>query len=454
MRQAAPAMHRCSFIDEGALVLVDDCGVASARPAPSSEKQLQMGEFSSPPVKKRQVIHIGGFDPVDADRLHHRMVNGLGKLAELWNIRAKTDAPEISADGRVMSWRAEAGGPNWSTATDFTLLRWDDFIAFYMSKPRWRKILEGYRAILHFTLNGTVLRYFAANGRYGMFVLYPFFLMIGFVLATYFFGAAVAGLELPFAGVFGVAVGLMVFVAFLTWVGPYFHLDFALADWSFAADLARNKVAGLAECIDQFADEIVGRVRNCGCDEVVLSGVSLGAVMMVEALARALDRDPDLGRRQPDVTFMTIGSSILKIGLHPRATGLKASVAKVAGEESVQWIEYQSKVDPINFFGTDPVEQMGLPPTGKPIVRTMRIRETMQPEEYRVLIANFLRLHRQFAMPNSRRYFYDFYLICFGPMSLADRVILHRRATAAIGEDGSYQPVAPTAGRAGMQVAT
>jgi len=148
---------------------------------------------------------------------------------------------------------------------------------------------------------------------------------------------------------------------------------------------------------------------------------------------------------------MTIGSSSLKIGLHPGAADLRASVAKVAGEQSVQWIEYQSKVDPINFFGTNPVERMGLPPTGKPIVRTIRIRETMTPEEYRFLFANFLRLHRQFAMPNSRRYFYDFYLICFGPMPLADRLALDRRAIEAIADDGSYRP-AMRRGR--VQVAT
>jgi len=409
-----------------------------------------MAEFSRSPVTKRQVFHIGGFDPVDPGRLDHRLTSGLAKLAALWGIAAKAGDPEISTDGRVMSWRVEAGGPNWTTVTDFTLLRWDDLIAAYVGKSRWRKILEGYAAILHFTMNGTVLRYFAANGRYGLFVLYPFFLIIGFVLAAGVFGKVIAGLALPVSGVLGVGAGIVLFVALLRWVGPYFHLYFALADWSFAADLARDKVRDLPECLDQFADEIVRRVRSSASDEVVLSGVSLGAVMMAEALARALDRDPDLGRRS-NVVFLTIGSSILKIGLHPDAVGLKASVGKLAAEQSVQWVEYQSKVDPINFFGTDPVERMGLPPTGKPIVRTMRIRETMTPEEYRVLFLNFLRLHRQFAMPNTRRYFYDFYLICFGPMSLADRVALDRRATEAIGDDGSYRPVTR---RGKVQVAT
>lgn len=399
-----------------------------------------MGEDSRGPVGKRQVIHVGGFDPVDPDRLDRRMRSGLGKFAALWSIDAQTGTPTLSEDGRIMRWHVEAGGPNWTTATDFTLFRWDDLIETYWSKPAWRKLVEGYGAILHFTLNGTVYRYFAANGRYGMFVLYPFFLLIGFLALACVAGSAVAGLALPFAGLFGLGAGVLALVALLAWAGPYFHLYFALADWNFAADLACDRVPGLESCFDQFADEIVRRIRDCDCDEVVLSGVSLGAVVMVESLARALRRDPDLGRRKPAVAFMTTGSSILKIGLHPAAAGLKSSVAAVSAEPSLLWIEYQSKVDPINFFGTDPVERMGLPATGKPIVRRMRIRETMKPEEYRALIINFLRLHRQFSMPNTRRYFYDFYLICFGPMALAERVALDERATAAIAEDGSYRP--------------
>jgi hypothetical protein len=389
------------------------------------------------------VIHVGGFDPVDPDRLNHYIVGGLEKTAALWNIEAQADAPEISSDGRIMTWRVKTGGPNWTTVTDFTQLRWDDLIAVYGAKSRWRKLIEGSSAILHFALNGTVFRYFSANGRYGMFVLYPFFLVLWFAVVAYLVGNVVAGLAFAFPAGLGIIVGVLVFAGLLRWAGPYFHLYFALADWSFAADLACNRVLGLEGCLDQFAKEIIHRVRSCECEEVVLSGVSLGAVMMVEALARAFRLDPELGRGRPSLAFLTIGSSILKIGLHPEATGLKESVAKVAAEPSLLWIEYQSKVDPINFFGTDPVERMGLPTTGKPIVRTMRIRETMTTEEYRNFRLNFLRLHRQFAMPNSQRYFYDFYLICFGPMSLAKRVALDRRASEAFGDDGSYRPGTP-----------
>jgi hypothetical protein len=396
-------------------------------------------------VGRRQVIHIGGFDPVEPDRLNHRLLSGLGKFGPLWNVAATASAPELSADGRVMTWRVETTGPNWSTETRYTVLRWDDLIAPYMAKPWWRKMIDGYAALFHFLVSGTIWRYFVANPRYGMFVLYPFLLLIAFAALSVLTAGAIAGTDLPLAALAGIVVGIGLFVFLLRWAGSFFHLYFALADWCFAAELVKGKAEGLSQCLDQFADEVVARVGEARDDEIVLSGVSFGAVMMAEALARALTRDPDLCRRGPAVAFLTIGSSILKIGLHPGAVDLKAAVSRVAREPSLFWIEYQSKVDPINFFKTDPVAMMGLPPTGKPIVKTMRLRETMTPEEYRFLKVNFLRLHRQFAMPNSRRYHYDFYLICFGPMPLAERVLLGEKAAAAIGEDGSYRGVQPSA---------
>jgi hypothetical protein len=369
-----------------------------------------MLEARSRPVQRRLFIHAGGFDPVEPDRLDHRLVGGLARFAALWGIEAHASAPDLSPDGRVMRWDVEAQGPNWKTATRYIVLRWDDRIARYTRIPRWRKVVEGFAALLHFTFNGTIFRYFGANGRYGMFVLYPFLLLAAFALLGFFAGRWVAGFDFPLAPLAGIATGVALFIALLRWVGNYFHLYFALSDWRFAADLAQGQSPGFEECLDQFAGQVLAEMRVADYDEIVLSGVSLGGVVMAEALARAIARDPALCREKRPI-FLTIGSSILKIGLHPQADTL-------------------------------------------PVVKTIRIRQTLTPEEYRYLKVNFLRLHRQFAMPNTQRYHYDFFLMCFGPMTLPERVELGESATGAIGLDGTYSSVAPARrGRAKMATA-
>ena len=59
-----------------------------------------------------------------------------------------------------------------------------------------------------------------------------------------------------------------------------------------AAALARGRVAGLDAVVDRFADEVLAAAEDREADEVLLSSISLGAVMMSEAIARALARNP------------------------------------------------------------------------------------------------------------------------------------------------------------------
>src|SRR5690606_2971434 len=130
--------------------------------------KLRMNGPPSGIVGKRHIVHIGGFDPVEPDRLDRRLAKGLAQFTALWRVEARATSPELSADGRVMRWQVAALGPNWRTDTTFTILRWDDLIAPYMDAPGWRKIRDGYAALAHFVLNGTIWRYFSANARYGL----------------------------------------------------------------------------------------------------------------------------------------------------------------------------------------------------------------------------------------------------------------------------------------------
>ena len=119
---------------------------------------------------------------------------------------------------------------------------------------------------------------------------------------------------------------------------------------------------------------------------------------------------------------MSSGSSLLKVALHPAAAWLREAVGRVANAPSVYWVEYQALVDIINVYKVDPVVALGMPATGKPIVKIIRIRMMVEEATYKRFHLNFLRIHRQAVMGNERRYFYDYYMLCCGPIALSDRV--------------------------------
>lgn len=385
-------------------------------------------------VKRRRAVHISGFEPTATEVLDRRMNSGLRRFAALWGAESTCGSPVVSEDGRVMTWQVETVGSNWTTHCNYTILRWDELMLRYTGRSWAGRMIHGYKALFEFVLTGTLRQYFKAQVRYGLFFVYPLLALLGFLLL-----GSLAGFVAAWVGasvLVGALIGIAVFLLSLRLIGSYFYLDFALADWAFAADLARRDVAGLDDILDQFTRVVVEAIHDPDADEVLLSGVSLGAVMMIEALARAYATTPGLEKAASRAAFLTVGSSIMKIGLHPAAEGLRSAVERIGSERSLFWVEYQARVDPINFFGTNPVRDLGKKATGSPLVREIRIRDMMSAEDYRRGQRNSLYLHRQFVMPNAKRYFYDFYHMGFAPLRLIERVPLGRRVPNVFAENG------------------
>jgi hypothetical protein len=170
-------------------------------------------------------------------------------------------------------------------------------------------------------------------------------------------------------------------------------------------------------------------------------------VQAVDTVSRAKRLDPDFGKRGAPVRIMTCGSSLLKVGLHPKAAEVRAAVASVAGDPDIYWAEFQAMTDIVNFYKSNPVTDLGLPPLPMPVVQIVRIRHMLKPETYKGLKTDFFRVHRQFVMANEQRYFYDYYMMCCGPVALPQRVVYHEGAVEAFGLDGSFNPAMVETGR-------
>ena len=104
---------------------------------------------------------------------------------------------------------------------------------------------------------------------------------------------------------------------------------------------------------------------------------------------------------------------------------------RVVCRSRLAWIDVQCLTDVINFYKCNPVADMGLEPRVKrepidlpfPLTVTVRIKEMLEPATYKRIKRNFFRVHYQYIFGNTRRYFYDFFLICCGPQPLAERIL-------------------------------
>jgi len=389
-------------------------------------------------VRKRCFVQMTGYEPVGPDHQHRRFVREMARFHKTWNLQGRVSPSTLSVDGAVTSWTVETNGPNWRVTTDFHQFRWDDFVSADMAVSDWWRFALGLAALMEFVLTATVVRYFVVAWRYGAFFLYPFVFIFGMMwLAIVVTRFAVIHGGLPYHMVLAPLLWLAIFAGLRWTFGRFVHIGYALDDWYFARDFVHRARPALEARLDRLAGELVRLARETDADEIVVHGHSLGAPLSIVIVDRALQRDAQLGARGKPLRVVSSGSSLLKVALHPAAGWLRQAVGRVATAPSVYWVEYQALVDIINVYKVDPVAALGLPAAGKPIVEIISIRMMVEERTYRRFHLNFLRIHRQPVMGNERRYAYDYYMLCCGPLALVDWVEEADRAVAAFAADGA-----------------
>ena len=394
-------------------------------------------------VSKRLVFHVGGYDPITPHAgAQRRFVRELARFQLTWSVKASIDGLHDGAD--QTKWRVTTAGSNWRVETDYHLVRWDDVIQAFSRRAIYWRIPLGLIAFLDFAASGALRSYLRTNWHYAVFFLYPFVMFGALFLVTVLAGL----LASKTSGSIAVAIVAIVFLLAAFLAGPWRWLNLGplFDDWSFSREYVRKGNRALEQRLDRLAAEIVAAANNSDADELVIMGHSLGAVLAVDLLDRALRLDPALGIGKTPVTLLTIGSSILKIGVHRGATRFRAAMARVAQSPAIFWGDYQARVDIMNFYNTDSMAEMGLPTKNGPVARQVEFGRMLEHATYRRIRLRFYRLHCQFISGNDRRAPYDYFMLVCGPVSAKSQTLAPDGAVSMIGEDGALVTSPPSCG--------
>ena len=381
-------------------------------------------------VARRLVYHVGGYDPMPPEAVHRRFVREIHQFEGTWSLSAAVSPPEIGADEAV--WNIDTTGPNWRVDTRFHFVRWDDVMASTSRRPLWWRIFFGLVAVLDFAAQGALWGYIRTSWRYAIFFLYPLLVFMALLAIAWTAGAFAATASA--SRLIGAAAGAGAFVALLFGTGRWLYLFELFDDWIFSRAYVWHGNQVLEQRFNAIAREICAAARSGDADEILVLGHSLGAVLAVDLLDRAIKLDPALGSNGTRVALVSVGSSILKIGLHRRAERFRAALARVASAPRIFWAEYQALTDPMNFYSTDPVAELGLLPTGRPVVRRVWFKQMLDTPAYRRIRRNFFRLHNQFVSGNTRRATYDYFMLLCGPLSVTYQILLPDGFISAFGE--------------------
>jgi len=368
-----------------------------------------------PLILRRLVFHIGGYDPYTLpEQSYRRFVRESKRFEKTWCAEAVVSPSAITAD--EATWHITTTGPNWRVETRYCLVRWDDIIRDVARQPWWQRFPLSQLAFLDFVAAGALWGYIRTNWRYALFFIYPFLLFDIFIIVACFTGIFFANASGSIG--IGVIAGLLMLVALVRWPCRWLGVVTLFDDWIFSSKYVRARYPVLEKRFDFIARDIDTAARGAHVDEILIIGHSLGAVLAVDLLDRVLKGNPSIGANVVRVAFLSVGSSILKIGLHRGAKRFRASLQRVASSAGIFWAEYQALTDVMNFYKTNPVSDVGLTTTiDRPVVRIVRIRNMLDPSSYRRIRRNFYRVHNQFISGNEQRTPYDYFMLVCGPLS-------------------------------------
>jgi hypothetical protein len=377
---------------------------------------------------KRLVFHIGGYDPITPPATaQQRFAREIKRFERTWSVKAIVDGFRDSAD--QTQWNVTTTGPGWLVETDYHLVQWSDVIDAFGRRSIFSRIPLGILAYLDFVLAGTLWRYLMTSWGYAIFFLYPFVMLCLLIATALLIG--VFAIKISGSTPIAIGGGLLGLAAVLAGPWRWLHLSDLFDDWIFSREYIRSGNSNIEQRLDRLAAELVAAASNSAADEILVIGHSLGAVLAVDLIDRALKLDAT------SITFITVGSSILKIGLHPSASRFRAMMERVARSPAIFWGDYQARIDLLNFYDSRPMSEMGLSTENEAIVRLVEIGRMIDHDMYRRIRLHFFRLHCQFVSGNDRRTSYDYFMLICGPVSAKSQTLAPDGAVSMIGNDGA-----------------
>lgn len=374
-------------------------------------------------VVRRSVFLIGGYEPKSSDAFFQRTRRELARFCETWEVSAEMSEQTLSPDGLLATAHVSSNMHGHKVGSDINFFVWNDIVLADFSRPTIVRLARYIITFLDYLLTGTFFRIVGQAWRFSLYFLYPAVMLGLFSVLAGLIGWSISSLSFWGAGWLGLTIGITTLFCLLRWSGRRWFVMHLMDLWSFSREHLRGQRPDAERHLDRFAQAVVAQARRNADDEIVLVGHSTGGALILEIAAKALELEPTLGQHGPRLTVLTVGSTALKIGLHPAAHNFRQRVQTLIDSPAVHWIECQAHTDIVNFYKTDPVAAMHLHSNrveAIPQVHVVRVRDMLQPEAYKRFKFNLFRVHYQFIMANTKRYAYDFFMMCCGERLFAE----------------------------------
>ncbi|WP_176085248.1 lipase [Martelella sp. HB161492] len=376
-------------------------------------------------MHRRIVFHIGGYERNNPERFFRRFARGLSRFETCWSLSTEILSSATEDEYHTATARISCRDGERESLTDFCFLDFDDLVVRDVEKPFLLRLGKYAAAVADYAASGTLWRFFRANWRFALYFLFPIGAMALFLLAGLLVFLAIDAVE-PFPGQFilASAAGIATIIALGNFPGRRYLVYHLMDLWSFSSRHLRARRPDMDARFVLWTDFAMAKLAAGNYDEVLLVGHSTGGALILDFAYLLSERLRQEGV-EAAFTIVTVGSTALKISLHPAAKRARSRLEALAGQPGIAWHDFQSLTDIINFYKCDPYALAGLThdrAEAFPYLYRVRFRHTLDEAQYSRLKRNFFRVHYQFISANSRRYFYDYFMMTCGTRALSDQL--------------------------------
>jgi hypothetical protein len=420
-------------------------------------------------VQRRHVIYVAGYEPRGARGYCKLFERECDRFQRVWPASLTIEPADFDSED-FARWLVDVRAPHWQVSTTYDFLRLERFIRSDLAEPMLRQIPRALGWTIGDLVSGAQLRIFRASWRFGLHLLFVQLVLLAWLACAAAIGATAGylvtdhlGLPAPAGIVTSVLAALASFLA-LQPVARRFGAIQIPSCWVTLRRFARGKVTWLDEVIDIGARRLMAAAERNDADEIVVVGHSAGCVIASAVIARALEFDPQLGRKGPRLVLLTLGSVTPAVALHPAAQRMRDIVRRLAVEPALAWIDCKFRKDVMSFVKCDPVEGVGVHVGARrcnPLTWRIPFKEMLSHEDYRRLRWKFFRVHFQYIMASDRPCPYDYILLVAGPAAIAEWAKKHNELTLSFIWDGTrgrrapcLSPSSPSPGSAGVSPAS
>ena len=385
------------------------------------------------PVRRRHVFFISGFDPKGASYYHALHTAEADKQDAVTGTQSTVGQRVRDAQGN--SWWTISSVPadpiKAPCETTYEFCRWDDIVRKHWPRSAWRLLADLVFAYSLIIRSGGIVTTWHLSRKTLVGLAYPL-VVIGGCLGLATLLSAWAGLALaqsgtPWLVATAAGLGLMALGLWATHkLEAKLNSTWLVRIFSFTGRHACGQLPELDARLDALAEKIADKLRSPvagNVDEVLVVGFSVGSILSVSSVARALT-GVDLPAR-PALSLMTLGHCIPMLGLLPQAASFRDELKVLAAESTLRWIDFSSLTDWGSFAMVDPVHacRITLPDGQKynPTMRSPRFHTQFAAATYDKLRRNKRRIHMQYLMAGELPSDYDYFAITAGGLTLDER---------------------------------